>query len=318
MKNRINIFLLTGIALIASGCQSAYDDSALTGRLAALDARIQALSGELDRMNGNVAALGGLSAAYMAGSTITAVEELYDEEGILTGYKISFTKGDPVIIHNGRDGRNGHIGTDGVPGTDGTPGHSPVVGIKMVDGVLYWTVDGEILLDGQGNPCLASPDPSSALAKDGETPVVSVEGGNWVVTVGGESRILGPVSDSEVLIVDGVFAAVDVSGNPVVFTLSGGETLAISKAVPFSIGLQKGSGDYVLDWTVEGNCSAVSVDVITDGSWTAVVSSLSDHTGTITLSPPATYRDASFMVLAGDGVSSGACSFSIISGTIVL
>ncbi len=318
MRKRISIILSVGIALLAGGCKSAYDDSALTGRLATLEERIQALSGELERMNENVAALGGITAAYMSGSTITAVEKIYDEEGNLTGYKISFTQGEPVIIHNGRDGRDGHIGIDGVPGRDGTPGHSPVVGVKMVDGVLYWTVDGELLLDEQGNPYLASPDPSSALAKDGESPVISVVDGYWVVTVGDMSRTLGPVSDSEVLIVDGVFASVDASGDPVVFTLSGGETLEIAKAVPFAIDLRKGNGDYVLDWTVEGGRSAVSVDVITDGYWTASVSNRTGNAGTITLSAPAAYRDATFLVLAGDGVSSGSRSFSIISGTIVL
>ena len=318
MRKRIYIILLAGFSLLAGGCQPSYDDAAITGRLDALNSRIQALTEELNLMNENVAALGGLSTAYMSGFTITAVDPLYDEDGILTGYKISFTQGEPIIIHNGRDGRDGHIGTDGIPGTDGTPGHSPVVGVKMVDGVLYWTVDGEILLDEQGNPRVASPDPSSAIAKDGATPVISVENGNWVVTIGGESQTLGPVSDSEVLIVDGVFASVDASSNPVVFTLSGGETIEMAKAIPFSVSLQKGSGEYVLEWTVEGNRSAVSTDVITDGYWKAAVSALSDHAGTITLTPPAIYRDASFMVLASDGVSSGVCSFSIISGTIVL
>jgi len=318
MRKGINIILWAGLILTAAGCQSAYDDSALKDCLDALDVRIQALTEDLNRMNGNVEALGGLSAAYMAGSTITSIEDLYDADGNLSGYKISFSKGDPIVIYNGRNGRDGHIGTDGEPGTDGTPGHSPVVGVKLVDGVLYWTVDGEILLDGQGNPCLASPDPSSALAKDGETPVISVEEGYWVLTIGGESRRLGPVSDSEVLIVDGVFASVDADSNPVVFTLSGGETLELAKAVPFAIGLQRGDGDYVLDWSVEGNSSAVQVDVITDGYWTATVSLVSDHEGSITLTPPVAYRDASFMVLASDGVSSGVCSFSIVSGAFVL
>jgi len=316
MRKRI-FFLIAGISFL-TGCQSAYDDRALTGRLDDLETRIQTVSKDLQRMNENVAALGGLTAAYMSGSTITSIEDLHDEDGKLSGYKISFTHGDPVIIHNGRDGRDGHIGINGTPGLNGVSGHSPVVGVKEVDGILYWTVDGELLLDGQGKPRIASPDPSSALAKDGETPVISVENGNWVVSVGGESRVLGPVADSEVLIVDGVFDAVDASGNPVVFTLSGGETLSIAKAVPFAIDLSIGESNDVLDWTVTGNRSAVSVDVIAERGWTASVTRRSDHAGSIVLTPPPVSQDASFMVLASDGFSSGARSFSIVNGRIVL
>lgn len=315
MKNRLAVLALA--ALLSAGCGAGYDDSALNARLDALDARIAAVSERLSAMNDNVAALGSLAVAYTSGSTVTGVDTLYADDGSVSGYMISFTGLDPVIIHNGISGTDGHIGVDGIPGTDGTPGHSPVVGVTMADGVWCWTVDGEILLGEDGSPCIASPDPSSAVAKDGETPVISIEDGNWVVTVGGSSSVLGPVSDSEVLIVDGVFSSVDASGDPVVFTLSGGESIYIPRAAPFGIILEK-AGGLLLNWTAEGAGGAVNLDVLGDGTWSATVTSDTDRSGTISLVAPEPYHDASFMVLAGDGKHSAAASFSIISGTVVL
>ncbi|MDE6862271.1 MAG: DUF4988 domain-containing protein, partial [Alistipes sp.] len=42
-------------------------------------------------------------------------------------------------------------------GSDGQTGHTPVIGAaKDDDGAYYWTVDGEWLLDGEGNKIRAS------------------------------------------------------------------------------------------------------------------------------------------------------------------
>ena len=40
----------------------------------------------------------------------------------------------------------------GTPGADGQDGYTPVIGVRMdTDGIYYWTLDGEWLLDDQGN-----------------------------------------------------------------------------------------------------------------------------------------------------------------------
>ncbi len=316
MKGKL--FAIIAAAVLLPGCNSAYDDTALRERMDALEVKIRELSSRLELMNENVAALAGVTGAYMSGATITSVEEVYDANGTLSGYKISFSNMDPVIIHNGIDGKDGHIGVDGTPGRDGIAGHSPVVGVTAIDGVWYWTVDGELLLDALGNPIIASPDPSAAVARDGETPRISVADGNWVITVGGSSSVLGPVSDSEVLIVDGVFDSVAAGSSTVVFTLSGGETIELPRASVFRLTLRKGDSPFSVDYSVEGGRGPVTPEVITDGTWSAAVSPSSEDSGTITLTPPATYRDASFMVLAGNGESSAVSSFSIISGVVVL
>lgn len=308
--------LIAAPVLVLAAC-SKYDDSALKDRLDALDGRIEALAGKLETLNGNVSALGALAQAYAAGSYVTGISEVRDTDGNLTGYKVSFTNLDPVTIHTGQDGEDGYIGHDGTPGTDGTPGHSPVVGVVLENGIWYWTVDGTVLTDASGAKIPASPDPSAAQAKDGETPRISVEDGKWVVTTGEDKVVWGDVSDSDVLIVDGVFASVDVSGDYAVFTLSDGSVITLPVYKAFALTLSAGSG-FSVNWSVDGAKAAVRVDVFTDSEWKASVNAESGSSGSIALEAPVSMQDASFLVLASDGISEAAASFSIIDGNIVL
>ena len=82
-------------------------------------------------------------------TVISALEDgLYitDVKNVSDGYRIEFSDGETITIRHGRDGE------DGTPGTDGQDGYTPVIGVRMdTDGIYYWTLDGEWLLDDQGN-----------------------------------------------------------------------------------------------------------------------------------------------------------------------
>ena len=53
---------------------------------------------------------------------------------------------------NGKDGADGKDGIDGKDGTDGKDGYTPQIGVKLDStGIYYWTLDGEWLLDEDGN-----------------------------------------------------------------------------------------------------------------------------------------------------------------------
>lgn len=314
MKKLFGLF--AALALVCASC-SKYDDSALKDRLDALDERIEVLNQRLQALNENVSALGVLAQAYAAGSYVTGITEVRDQDSNLTGYKVSFTNLEPVTIHTGQDGADGYIGSDGTPGTDGTPGHSPVVGVVQENGIWYWTVDGTVLTDTSGAKIPASPDPSAAQAKDGETPRISVENGKWVVTTGDNKVVWGDVAASDVLVVDGVFASVDASGDDVVFTLSDGSVITLPVYKAFALTLSAGSG-FSVNWSVGGAKAAVRVDVFTDSEWKASVNAESGSSGSIALEAPVSMQDASFLVLASDGIGEAAASFSIIDGNIVL
>ena len=143
-------FTLTGIA----GC---YDDSGLTARLEDQERRLANLEQACAKMNTNIASLRVILSALQENDYISSTAPI-QEEGKIIGYTLTFCKRGTVTIYQGRDGvdgkdgRNGRDGSDGTDGRDGADGTIPVIGVRQYsDGCWYWTLDGEWLLDTQGN-----------------------------------------------------------------------------------------------------------------------------------------------------------------------
>ena len=153
-------------------------------------------------MNSNISALQAIVTALQGNDFVTGVAEIV-EDGEVVGYTISFSKSGAVKIYHGEDGadgadgapgadgRPGIDGTDGENGSDGVDGHSPVVGVrKDADGVYYWTIDGEWMLDADGQKVPATgKDGTNAedgeTGKDGVTPLLKIEDGYWFVSYDG-------------------------------------------------------------------------------------------------------------------------------------
>ena len=111
-----------------------------------------------------------------ANSTIDNLKMLVDAQGKKVsvvsyealpngaGYLLKMSDGTVITLKNGSDGQ------------------SPTVGVKEVDGVLYWTINGETMRDADGNPI-------KAKGEDGETgqaPKIRVNtNGQWEVSVDG-------------------------------------------------------------------------------------------------------------------------------------
>ena len=105
----------------------------------------EALRTLCNQMNTNISSLQTIVAALQNNDYVTKVEPVI-ENGKTIGYTIYFSKSNPVTIYHGNDGK------DGADGKDGTDGYTPVIGVKQdTDGIYYWTVDGEWLLDANGN-----------------------------------------------------------------------------------------------------------------------------------------------------------------------
>ena len=108
------------------------------------------------QMNTNIASLKTMVDAMEAGDYIVSCTPLM-EGGKQVGYTITFSKSGTVTIYHGKDGANGKDGKDGqngqngTDGTNGKDGHTPKIGVKEFEGVLYWTVDDEFLTDADGN-----------------------------------------------------------------------------------------------------------------------------------------------------------------------
>ena len=143
MKKLFTLFAIA--ALVCVGCSDDYDDSGLQYRVGNLESRVAKLEQLCKQMNTNISALQTIVGALQNNDYVTGVAPV-TSNGETIGYTITFTKSAPITIYHGQNGK------DGANGADGKDGHTPVIGVRQdTDGVYYWTLDGNWLLDNSGN-----------------------------------------------------------------------------------------------------------------------------------------------------------------------
>ncbi len=206
MKN-----LLLTVLVAASVCACTNE---LENRVDTLEKKVAELE---EKANKNAEEISKLVAAAAKAVTITSVETLTD------GYIIHFSDGSSATIKNGQDGA------------------TPTIGVKEEDGVLYWTINGEYLLDnGQKVPA------------KGKTPQFKIEDGKWKVSFDGENWEDVPVSGTVAPVL-----VMEETETEYIFTL--GETvirIAKDKAFSLKVSADEQSvipgGKFVLNYTIVG------------------------------------------------------------------
>ena len=172
MKKLLTLFAFA-LAVMGSSC-SKFDDSAIWDKLNEQEQtlndhekRIAALEELCKQMNTNINALQTLVEALEKRDYITNVSPVR-EDGVVVGYTISFASSDTITIYNGKDG------------SDGTGGYTPQIGVKKdADGLYYWTLDGEWLLDDNGNKI-------KAVGEDGRDGLDGTDGRDGVDGANGQ------------------------------------------------------------------------------------------------------------------------------------
>ena len=155
---KLHLLLLSVTLCVFSACHNDIWD-AIDG----LDSRVTKLEELCKEMNTNITSLQTIVDVLQSNDFITSIVEI-KKDGKVVGYTITFGKHDPITIYhgqdgkdgqngtNGKDGQNGADGKDGQNGADGKDGITPVIGVAQdTDGVYYWTLNGEWLLDDNGN-----------------------------------------------------------------------------------------------------------------------------------------------------------------------
>lgn len=145
-------FVTLWIILLLTGCYKE-DIDRLFADQQKLDALLKELREQCNATNIQVKLLENL----IDGTTIKKVEAFSDETTGTSGWEIVFTDNSSFKVYNGSNGQ------------------SPVIGITQLpeDERWYWTLNGDLLKDGQGNPLLAG-------ARNGYTPSID-ENGFWVI-----------------------------------------------------------------------------------------------------------------------------------------
>lgn len=161
--------LFTIAAVAAVFCCSCTKD--LEDRVGDLEKKVDALEAQVKN---NVNSIEQLLAA--AATTVTVKSVVKTENG----YTINFSDGTKAEIANGVDGKDGVDGQDAV---------APTIGFKEVDGVFCWTVNGELIKNGDANVPVTGKD-----GVDGKTPQLKIEDGAWKVSFDGETWTDVPVT----------------------------------------------------------------------------------------------------------------------------
>lgn len=273
MRNLIKLLTVAAM-LFAVGCQK-YNDTPLKNRVGELENRVTALEELCKKMNTNISSLQTIVGTLQNNDYVTSVTPV-TKNGETIGYTIAFSKSAPITIYHGENGK------DGINGADGKDGHTPVIGVRQdTDGVYYWTLDGEWLLDGAGNKIKAEgrdgqngadgkdgingsdgkdgqdgkdgvngsdgkDGENGADGKDGITPQLKIENGYWFVSTdnGATWMNLGKATGEDGkdgIDGDSMFQSVTQDEDNVYFTLADGTIITIPKKPRLAISFAEGT-----------------------------------------------------------------------------
>ena len=149
-------------AMLLLGCTKGLENrvSVLEQKVASLEEIVAAMDLEVDGLSQIVSNL--QDKVY-----VTGVDPIKDAAGNITGYRISFTEGEPVVISNGQTGPQGDKGVAGL---------TPTIDM-FTDGQWYWKYEGgDWILDSNGKKIPAVKKLDFEIGADGHLYVTIQDG----------------------------------------------------------------------------------------------------------------------------------------------
>ena len=251
-------------------------------------AKLQALQELADAVNWDLHILDLIVKELDDGHTILPETYRLTEDG----YEVSFRDGKTVVIP---------FGKDGIDGRQFIP-----VGVKDEDGVYYWQVDGEWLLDADGNRIRAG-------ATDGFVPLFEARADSlwWISLDNGVT--FEPFASCEEVAGFGVFKDVQQTVSGIVLTLWEGNTIEMLAKSPFRMSFDGPVRDTVLiaagetlpipyKLVLEGETDQpIVVASGTDGVYLSRLEAANDTSGVVKVQAPADYDDGYILLSASCG-----------------
>lgn len=212
-----------------------------------------------NEMNTNIISLQAIVEAMQNNDYITSCTP-FMENGVQIGYTITFAKRGSVVIYHGKKGDNGE------------DGETPIIGVKTDnDGIPYWTLNNEWLLDAQGNRV-------QVRTKDGITPKFKIENEYWYISYDNEAswaqlgRAKGDNGDS-------LFKSITQDEDNVYLEMANGNIITIAKNYNLSITFNPNDlgqtlipgNTYNIGYTVETGTTSVDIELVPSGNITARV-----------------------------------------------
>ena len=283
------LFLIAPALLLLAGCQ--YDDANVWRELERQKGLITELTQRVENLNSEVQNFKTLIGNLQKDVYVKKVQKNAD------GYLISFSDGSSITVK------------DGAPGAPGAPGETPVVGVKAdEDGIYYWTLNGEWILDASGNKMRVAGDDGT----DGVTPVLKYEDPDWMVSYdNGENWEAIPGAQG---IGTGITVTTDEEN--AYFTLADGTVITIP-LVAAAVKLQLVFDETAIAVIAPGETASVDYEIVApEGTkavietfeqtgWVVEVTAKTETTGTITITAPAAYEAGKvlFCLRTDDGQS---------------
>ena len=144
---------LAAVAMLFSGCAKSLED-----RVSVLEEKVASLEEVVAALDIKVNGISSIVSNLQEKVYVTSVDPVKDISGNVTGYTISFTKGEPVTITNGATGPQGPTGVSGLTPT-----------IDMFEGEWYWKYEGgDWILDSNGKKIPAVKPPHFTPVTDPE------------------------------------------------------------------------------------------------------------------------------------------------------
>ncbi len=170
------LFTTIGLAaiIIIAGCTDLDDVyrqlDEQKDKLAALEARLRTVEQLTSNVNSEITSIKALIDALNRKVSVVSYKELSDK----SGYELTMSDGSKITLKHGAKGEKGDEGKKGQDGEKGEDGLTPVINVKQhTDGLLYWTINGEWLLDAYGKKV-------PAQGKDGEAGAPGTPGANGI------------------------------------------------------------------------------------------------------------------------------------------
>lgn len=331
MSKLFKLLLAAAVASLTVACSTKELDG-VNERLNDLESRVSELERLCKEMNNNISSLQSIVTAMQTGDYITSVTPITSGDKTV-GYTITFAKGQPITIYHGEDGKDGKDGKDGAKGQDGqdgTDGHTPVIGVKQdTDGIWYWTLDGEWLLDANGQKVKAvgvdgkdGADGNDGTngqdgkdGADGVTPQLKIEDGYWYVSTDkgqtwtqlgkatGENGQDG-TNGTDGKDGDSMFQSVTVTDTEVTFVTSDGQTFVVQRAAALSIEFD--SADLVvmgtnatrdIHYTITSGIDDITIEALSSADIKVKVVKTDAKTGSLNVKTSATIDEYSKVVV---------------------
>lgn len=246
-----------------------------------------ALRTRVNQMNTNLASLQAIVTSLQQNDYIVSVTP-WTEDGEQVGYVLNLSKSGPVILY-ARERPSSET-------------RAPQIGLRQdADGLWYWTLGDEWLLDEAGEKVRAS-------GLDGTTPQIKTEGGSWWVSYDDGSS-WEPIGSAG-MPGNGAFCEVELTSETIVtLILADGTEIAIPRYRKLELALlpdeslpiQAGETLAVPFRVVGENLSGVLVSAASDGQYRTRIEWTGDAEGLVHVTCPDPYADGYVVVVLSDG-----------------